>query len=363
MLYKLGRKIHLKKEIIKEVISQIRKVISDKQRKSIIKILYELLNYFIVNKDFPLYYSKHMLHRKDAKNYLDYYIGKKEHYKIRRSMMDIELIRFLENKVLFHWHFKESNLKLPEFLGYNLGKEYFSQYGIRHVHDLKSFCNIMEELMKRTGVNSIFAKPISGIGGRDCFKIDAKMLNPGSLAGIYDKIGSSKYLFQRTIDQHPLINAIYPHSVNTLRVHTCIYLNGKIDVISIAMKFGSKGKFVEAGGTGTILISVDMDTGALGPYAFKNFEWGGDIYIRHPDTGFEFAGFIVPHFEAVKDMAKAAAMYLPYRLVGWDVALTEEGPVLIEGNHNFGFWAGQIADRGFKKNKVFKQFFDELNNT
>lgn len=350
----------MKKERIKEVISEIRKVVYDKQRKSIFRILYELLHYFIINKDFPVYYSKHMLHRKGAKNYLDYYIGKKEFRKIRNSVRDTDLIGFLENKVLFHRHFKESNLKLPEFLGYNLGKEYFTPEGIRHMHNLNSFCYVMEEIVERTGVDSIFAKPISGIGGRDCFKINAKMLNPGSLAGIYDKIGSSKYLFQRTIDQHPLINAIYPHSVNTLRVHTCIYLNGKIDLISIAMKFGEKGKFVESGGKGTILISVDTDTGALGPYAFKNFEWGGDIYVRHPDTGFEFAGFIVPHFEAVKDMVKAAAMFLPYRLVGWDVALTEEGPVLIEGNHNFGFWAGQIADKGFKKNKVFKQFFDEL---
>lgn len=350
----------MKKERIKEVILEIRKVVSDKQRKSIIRILYELLHYFIINKDFPMYYSKHMLHRKGAKNYLDYYIGKKEFYKIRNSVRDTDLIMFLENKVLFHWHFKESNLKLPEFLGYNLGKEYFTPDGIWHIHDLNSFCNIMEEMVERTGVDSVFAKPISGIGGRDCFKIDAEMRRPDCLAGIYDKIGSSKYLFQRTLDQHPLINAIYPHSLNTLRVHTCIYLNGKIDLLSIAMKFGSKGKFVEAGGTGTILISVDMNTGALGPYAYKNFEWGGDIYICHPDTGFKFSGFIVPHFEAIKDMAKAAAAFLPYRLVGWDVAVTEEGPVLIEGNHNFGFWAGQIADKGFKKNKAFKQFFDEL---
>jgi hypothetical protein len=64
----------MKKERIKEIISEIRKVISDRQRKSVIEILYELFNYFIINKDFPKYYSKHMLHRKGSKNYLDYYI-------------------------------------------------------------------------------------------------------------------------------------------------------------------------------------------------------------------------------------------------------------------------------------------------
>jgi len=353
----------MKKERIKEIISEIRKVISDRQRKSVIVILYELLSYFIINKDFPRYYSKHMLHRKGSKNYLDYYIGKKEFYKIRTLPGDRELVTFLENKVLFHEHYKGSNLKLPKHLGYNLGKEFFSPDGIRNIHSLNGFCHFIEEMMAKTGVASIFAKPISGIGGRDCFKIDAEILGPERLAGAYDKISSSKYIFQETIVQHPLISAIYPQSLNTMRIHTCIYRNGQIDLISAMMKFGSQGKYVEAGGLGTILISIDMDTGALGPYAWKNFEWGGDIYIRHPDTGFDFAGFIIPHFEAVKEMAKAAAAFLPYRLVGWDVAITGEGPILIEGNHNFGFWAAQIADGGFKKNKIFKSFFEELDST
>jgi hypothetical protein len=275
---------------------------------------------------------------------------------------DRELITFLENKVLFHHHFKESNLNLPKYLGYNLGKEFFSPDGIRYIHNLNSFCHFIEDMMVRTGASSIFIKPIAGFGGRDCFKIDAEKLRPDCVADVYDKISSSKYLFQEAIVQHPLISAIYPHSINTLRIHTCIYMNGQIDLISIMMKFGSNGKYVEAGGLGTILISVDMDTGELGPYAWKNFEWGGDIYIHHPDTGFKFTGFIVPHFEAAKDMAKAAAAFLPYRLVGWDIAITREGPILIEGNHDFGFYGAQIADGGYKKNKIFKSFYEELMN-
>ena len=276
------------------------------------------------------------------------------------SVKDIELIRFLENKVLFHQHYKESNLKLPEYLGYNLGKEFFSPDGMRSIHNLDSFSCLIGDLIAESKASSIFAKPIAGYGGRDCFKLDAGMLSTDCLADVYYKISSSKYLFQETIVQHPLISAIYSHSINTLRIHACIYKNGQIELISIMMKFGSNGKYVEAGGLGTILISVDMDTGKLGPYAWKNFEWGGDKYIHHPDTGFEFAGFIVPHFEAAKDMVKAAAAFLPYRLVGWDLAITEEGPILIEGNHDFGFYGAQIAEGEYKKNKIFKSFYEEL---
>jgi len=64
--------------------------------------------------------------------------------------------------------------------------------------------------------------------------------------------------------------------------------------------------------------------------------------------------------EAALEMAKSAAAYLPHRLIGWDIAITEEGPVLFEGNVNFGFWGAQIADGGYKKNKIFKSFYEEL---
>lgn len=353
----------MKKERIKEIISEVRKVISDRQRKPIIKILYELLSYFIINRDFPRYYSKHMLHRKDSKNYLDYYIGKKEFYKIRHSVKDAELAGFFDNKVLFYQHFRESNLKLPKHLGYNLGKMFFSPSGNRSIHNPESFHRLMSDLFLTTGATSIFAKPVSGWGGRDCFKIDADKLNLDCLGEIYNKISPAKYLFQETIIQHPQISAIYPYSVNTLRIHTGIFRNGEIELISATMKFGSNGNIVEAGGKGTIIIPIDMGTGRLGPFARKNFEYGGNIYFCHPDSGLEFAGFIVPYFEAAKEMAKVAAAFLPYRLVGWDVAITGEGPVLVEGNHDFGFWGAQIADGGFKKNKIFKSFFEELNST
>ena len=348
---------------ILEFLREMQKGFKDRRRKPVLRIIYELFNYYVINREIPKYYFTHMLHRNDVKNYLDYYIGRKEFYNIRKLPWDRDLVTFLENKVLFHEHFKGSDLILPNCLGYNLGKEFFSSDGIRDIHDRKSFCHVMEDLMASNGVNSIFLKPISGTGGRDCFKIEAELLKPDILADMYDKISSSKYLFQETIIQHHLISDIYPLSINTLRIHTCINRNGQIEPISCLMKFGSKGKYVEAGGLGTLLISVDMDTGKLGPFAWKNFEWDDeDRYYYHPDTGFEFAGFVLPHFQAAKDMAKAAAAFLPYRLIGWDVVITEKGPMLLEGNHNFGFWAAQIADGGFRKNKVFKSFYDELSS-
>jgi len=348
--------------LIKEIVSEIRGVVSDKQRKPIHRIIYELLSYLIINRDFPKYYSRNLLHRRDILNYLDYYCGKNEFYKIRTRVKDLQLMPFLENKVLFHYHFLGSGIRLPIHLGYNIGTKYFTSDGSRAIPDLVSFSSLVQQQISMTRSGSVFIKPIDGFGGRDCFRVDAGMLGSDYVADSYKKISTSKYLFQETIVQHPRIKEVYANSINTLRIHSCTYKSGQTDLISAYMRFGSRGSFVEGGGLGTIFIHIDMNTGKLGTFAYKNFEYGGDKFTRHPDTGYEFSGFQIPHFKEVLDMARAAAAILPYRLVGWDIAVSETGPVLLEGNINFGFWGAQIADSGFKKNKVFRTFFEELEN-
>jgi hypothetical protein len=57
------------------------------------------------------------------------------------------------------------------------------------------------------------------------------------------------------------------------------------------------------------------------------------LHERHPQTGVPFEGFDVPFWDEARRLVERAALaMLPLRTIGWDVALTDEGPVLIEGN-------------------------------
>jgi hypothetical protein len=50
-------------------------------------------------------------------------------------------------------------------------------------------------------------------------------------------------------------------------------------------------------------------------------------------TGASFAEFRVPFIEDVRDLVTRAALaFTPLRTIGWDVAITDAGPSLIEGN-------------------------------
>lgn len=60
----------------------------------------------------------------------------------------------------------------------------------------------------------------------------------------------------------------------------------------------------------------------------------GYEYETHPMTGATIRGFEVPYWNEILDMCKKAAKITPeVRYSGWDVAITEAGPIFIEANH------------------------------
>lgn len=307
----------------------------------------------------PSYYFKHLLYRVDAEDGRDY-LTPREERRINTFIRDRSLLRFLENKLLFHHHFRSADVRLPVLLGYSVGPAFFSDEGPHPLNSPDDLLGLGEALIARSASAAVFAKPMGGIQGRRVFKLDSASLRPERIEKYFADVCSGNFVFEEGLLQHPDLEAIYPHSVNTLRLITCVYQGGKIDVVSALLRFGANRSFVDNASAGGIFIKVDVESGALAPYARKFYEFGGTVHPTHPDTGCEFSGRTVPEFEAAVKMTKAAAAHLPYRLVGWDIAIAPDGPVLIEGNHNPHIFGAEIADGGYKKNPVFRAFLDEV---
>jgi hypothetical protein len=92
--------------------------------------------------------------------------------------------------------------------------------------------------------------------------------------------------------------------------------------------------------TGNLVVFVEPGSGALGG-AFVD----GTPCAVHPGTGEKIAGFHLPHWSGARALVERAALrFTPLRAIGWDVALTQDGPVLVEGNSEWlafgeqGFW-------------------------
>lgn len=79
-------------------------------------------------------------------------------------------------------------------------------------------------------------------------------------------------------------------------------------------------------------VEIDTATGRLGAGAQLTPDRRVELYDHHPDTGVRVKGLTVPHWQRVRRAVVGIAAALPQlRLAGWDVIVTEDGPVVLEG--------------------------------
>ncbi len=337
----------------------LRAALADPWRKPLLRVLLELAEAAVRTRGIPRYYLKHLLYRRDAVNWRDY-LTPRERRRISSFIRDRSRIPFLQNKLLFHYHFRDADVRLPACLGYSVGPLFFSDEGPRLLNSPDDLLRLGEALLSRTGFAGVFAKPIGGAHGERCFKLDSASLQPERIENYYSDVCSGSFVFEEALVQHALLSSIYPHSVNTLRFITLTHRDGTIEVVSALLRLGANGSCTDNASAGGLFVKVELESGALAPYARKFYEFGGTVHFAHPDTGFEFSGFVVPDFDSALEMTRVAAAHLPYRLAGWDVAITPDGPVLIEGNHSPHIYGAEIADGGYKKNPVFRSFLREV---
>lgn len=145
------------------------------------------------------------------------------------------------------------------------------------------------------------------------------------------------------LENHPDIAAVYPHSANTMRMITIIGDDGLPYLIYSVQKFGNNDRIVDNYG---VHGPVDLETGEFLYPAHPGETTADELFTEHPYTGHPLVGFKTPYFKEAKEMVLKAAMVIPQmRYVGWDVAITPNGPAIIEGNnycaHDFWQLPGQ----------------------
>ncbi|WP_274520776.1 sugar-transfer associated ATP-grasp domain-containing protein [Ectothiorhodospira variabilis] len=155
------------------------------------------------------------------------------------------------------------------------------------------------------------------------------------------------WLVQDYLQQHDFLGHINPHTVNSLRVVTFIDTNDEIRIPHAVLRLGREGSAADNWDKGGLSVAVDQNTGTLGRGVFK-IRYGGDWVSEHPDTSVHFEGQQIPNWNSILDICKrAAATMSGVRAIGWDVALTPSGPVIIEGNSTWGLPVLQVHTKGF----------------
>jgi hypothetical protein len=151
-------------------------------------------------------------------------------------------------------------------------------------------------------------------------------------------------LIEENIVQHADLAAVCPGTVNSTRI-AAFFDGEKTHILAIAQKFG-RGEAADQMDFGGFYTMLDPETGAsLG----DGYDSHNHVYKLHPDSGFPIADFQLPMFDEVIAFVDKVARHVPQvQYVGWDIAVTPTGPVLIEGNWATGVYENKPSVLGIR---------------
>ena len=237
---------------------------------------------------------------------------------------------------------KLSNIKWSPYISNktNFHKNY-GKYTRRDFFDPDGGYEAFEAFLER---NPVFIyKPQIGQCGEGIAKIVTAEI--ADRKAFFDKAMESKACLEELVKQHPAWEALCPGCVNTLRVITGAAA-GQSWLLFAATRVGSGTSVADNFHMGGSAALIDMETGKL-------TGTGLDKKLNEHDrtaTGILYDGYEVPYWEEIKAMCLEAALVNDQiHFIGWDVAITPDGPLLIEGNRGSGFDLPQVlAKRGLK---------------
>ncbi len=187
--------------------------------------------------------------------------------------------------------------------------------------------------------STFISKPYDGLGGKDVEKVVSADIT--DRRAYFEKCAENKILLEELVIQHPEMNVLCPKSVNTMRIMT-FNDHGKPEILWMGLRVGNGVNDVDNFHAQGMGVAIDMETGRLVGNAIDK---DNREFQVHPTTGVQFDGFQIPCFREAKELALKAALESDKILVvGWDVAISDKGPVIIEGNRRPGFDLPQVLD-------------------
>ena len=287
----------------------------------------------------PPWYYMFELHRaenrKVAPEYLHRYETKANLYRITKAYVEGKDGSELNDKLLFARICERADLPTAEIIAHVRAGGYETLQGEP----------VSRETLELPEAD-LFAKPSMGKGGRGTaiahyigkgryeYSDGGTMTARELLDSLAARSNEQPLLIQKRLFNHPEMLDLCANALCCVRIMTCRNENGGFEVTNAVLRMAQKMESTVDGlHRGGIAARVDVETGALGYGTDLGFKPGVGWVDRSPRNGAQIAGRVLPEWPATRDLVLRAHATFPYKAwVGWDVAITPDGPVIVEGN-------------------------------
>lgn len=193
----------------------------------------------------------------------------------------------------------------------------------------------------------------SGDGFMLCdFTNDQVMVNRSVITKneFYKKISGGKFILQPRISTHAAIRKLNGTALNSTRIVT-IRNGADIEYLGGFQTLATGDAEIDSWSRGAVYVGIDPVNNCLLDKGYYSPQYrGGAVVTAHPDSGIVFRGCPVPFLnESVELCLKAHRFFYFNFIIGWDVVITDDGPLILEANEKPGMNAVQIIDGGLKK--------------
>lgn len=268
--------------------------------------------------------------------------------KLKKDMIFSRMYYGIDEKEYFRYRFEErSDSARKTYIG---GKE--TAEALKKLETPKTFELFRDKYKAYETFQKYYKRDLIKIGPQDeevfrrfCEKHTAAMVKPYNATqgrgvhkvvleteeqrkSVFEEIvKQGECVVEELIQQAPELAKFHPASVNTVRVITC-YRDGIAKVVMCTARFGTGESIID---NHCISAGVDVETGIIVTPAREAQKRG--THLVHPDTGYQIIGTVMPQWDELLVLMKELAQVVPeQRVVGWDMALSVDGWVIVEGN-------------------------------
>lgn len=252
----------------------------------------------------------------------------------RKQFVNINTRSFTWSKYVFYQYIPDL-FKREIILAPNCGEDAFVQFLQKH--------------------KKIIVKPDRGSLGKDVLLLE--FLDETKAREYFRNIAPDEHtICEEFICQHPVLNALNPHSVNTVRI-TSLLVDGEVEILSATLRCGAgEDSITDNLSKGGIGAQIDIETGIICDYG-RDFAM--NTYSHHPVSGVQIVGLQIPNWDRAIARLKEAHKRVPQcTLYGWDIAITEDDIDIVEANSKPGIRNIQQLDgvpKGHKLIPLLKQ--------
>jgi hypothetical protein len=171
-----------------------------------------------------------------------------------------------------------------------------------------------------------------------------------SFDSLTDLLGQNVWVVQHRVSSSKEIKNINSTALNTTRIVTVLNGNNP-EYLCGFQSFATGGATTDSWSKGSVYVGIDIEKECLKSDGYCNLDDTEKSLVQsHPDSGIVFAGYKLPGLrDAVKLCLNTHRLLYFNFAVGWDVAITDHGPLIIEANEKPGMNVVQCTDEGIRQ--------------